>query len=75
MSSVYTYYDPDAPGSSFGTFSILWQIQQCLKAGLPHLYLGYWIAASRKMSYKAAYRPIQGLIDGSWQTLPEPQVP
>jgi arginine-tRNA-protein transferase len=75
MSSVYTYYEPDVPGASFGTFSILWQIQQCLKAGLPHLYLGYWIAASRKMAYKAAFRPIQGLIDGTWQTLPEPQVP
>ncbi len=67
LSSVYTFYDPDVAGASFGTYNILWQIDQCLANGLPRLYLGYWIRASHKMTYKANFRPIEGLIDGQWR--------
>jgi arginine-tRNA-protein transferase len=69
LSSVYTFYDPEIPGS-LGTYSILWQIEQCRALDLPWLYLGYWIAASRKMAYKAGFRPAQLLIDGRWQSPP-----
>ena len=69
LSSVYTFYDPDVSGASFGTYNILWQAAQCRELGLPYLYLGYWIAESRKMAYKSAFKPIEGLIDGRWQTL------
>ena len=72
LSSVYTFYDPDLPGASFGTYNVLWQALQCTTLGLPYLYLGYWIANSRKMSYKSRFRPIEGLIDGHWQTLQIP---
>ena len=65
LSSVYTFYDPEARGS-LGTYSILWQIEQCRSLQLPWLYLGYWIEASRKMAYKAAFQPLQRLIDGTW---------
>jgi arginine-tRNA-protein transferase len=70
VSSVYTFYDPDLPSASFGTYNILWQIAQCSANKLPYLYLGYWIRESRKMSYKAGFRPIEGLLDGVWQELP-----
>ena len=69
LSSVYTFYDPDLPGASLGTYNILWQIAQCAANDLPYLYLGYWIRDSRKMAYKARFRPIEGLIDGVWREL------
>ena len=69
LSSVYTFFDPGWPGASFGTYSILWQLEQCRQLGLPNLYLGYWIHDSRKMAYKARFRPIEGFVDGSWRRL------
>ncbi|UCV18322.1 arginyltransferase [Ferribacterium limneticum] len=75
LSSVYTFYDPDIPNASFGTYNILWQAAQCNALGLPYLYLGYWIAESRKMAYKSAFQPIEGLIDGRWIPLPKPENP
>jgi leucyl-tRNA---protein transferase len=69
MSSVYTFFDPDIKAASFGTYNILWQIERCRKSDLPFLYLGYWIAQSRKMAYKINFQPLQGLIDGRWQPL------
>lgn len=75
LSSVYTFYDPDIPHASFGTYNILWQAAQCAALGLPYLYLGYWIAESRKMAYKSAFHPIEGLLDGRWIPLPKPENP
>lgn len=69
MSSVYTFYDPAVPGSSFGTFGVLWQAAQCAHFGLPYLYLGYWIRQSRKMAYKASFRPLEALQRGAWRIL------
>lgn len=53
-----------------GTYNILWQIEQARLLKLPHLYLGYWIGASPKMSYKAQFRPNEHLIGGRW--VPDP---
>jgi arginine-tRNA-protein transferase len=69
LSSVYTFYDPDRPQAGYGSYAILWQIAYCQQLKLPHLYLGYWIRDSRKMAYKAKFRPLEVFRDGRWTGL------
>lgn len=69
ISSVYTFFDTSNSSASYGSFSILWQIQQALELDLPYLYLGYYIEQSEKMSYKVKFQPIEGLIDDHWQPI------
>jgi arginyl-tRNA--protein-N-Asp/Glu arginylyltransferase len=69
LSSVYTFYDPEFPGS-LGTYGVLWQIKQCRQLKLPWLYLGYWVEQSKKMAYKAGFQPAQYRVDAVWRDDP-----
>ncbi len=67
LSAVYTFFDPDLPQRGLGVFSVLSQIEIARQQGLDYLYLGYWVKASRKMAYKARFRPIEAWNGHQWK--------
>jgi arginine-tRNA-protein transferase len=69
LSSVYTFYEPDLRGASFGTYNVMWQIAQAKKLNMPYVYLGYWIGESQKMAYKINFKPIEARRLGKWEVL------
>lgn len=69
FSMVYSFFDP-APSMqkrSLGTYMILDHIERARKAGLPYLYLGYFVEGSPKMAYKARFQPQEHLTGGGWK--------
>jgi leucyl-tRNA---protein transferase len=69
LSAVYSFFDPDEPRRSLGTYLIMALIAEARRSGLPYAYLGYWIAESPKMSYKARFRPLEGLGPEGWRPI------
>ena len=66
VSAVYSFYDPLQSKRSLGTWSVLWLVEQCQGQGQPFVYLGYWIADSPKMAYKARFPALERLAVGVW---------
>ncbi len=71
LSAVYSFFAPGLEKRSLGTYTILWLIERAKLLGLPYVYLGYWVPESRKMAYKARFRPSEVLIGGAWRMLTE----
>ncbi len=67
LSSVYTFFDPHEAHASYGTYAVLWQIEQAKQLKLHYLYLGYWIEQSVKMQYKSRFKPTELLHNGEWE--------
>lgn len=68
LSAVYTFYDPDASRQrSLGSFAILWQLELLRQAGGHWLYLGYYVAGTHKMRYKANFRPLEVCREQCWR--------
>jgi leucyl-tRNA---protein transferase len=72
LSLVYSFYDPDQPERSLGTHIILDHVAIAREAGLPYVYLGYWVPGSRKMGYKAGFPALEIYKGGQWQALGDP---
>lgn len=72
LSLVYSFYDPDFAARSLGTHVILDHVQIARDAGLPYVYLGYWVPGSPKMGYKARFSALEVYHRGVWQDLGDP---
>lgn len=73
LSMVYSFYEPTLAQNSFGTFMILDHIQIAIEAGLPYVYLGYWVPGSEKMGYKAKFSGLEIYRQGRWESLDDPE--
>ena len=65
LSMVYSFYEPDLARNSLGKWMILDHIEIAREAGLPYVYLGYWVPGSDKMGYKAEFNAMAG---NGWKT-------
>ncbi|WP_209832823.1 arginyltransferase [Ruegeria sp. HKCCE3926] len=72
LSMVYSFYDPNLPQNSLGTYMILDHIEIAREAGLPYIYLGYWVPGSPKMGYKAKFSGLEAYVQGEWQKITDP---
>jgi arginine-tRNA-protein transferase len=75
LSAVYSFFLPGLERRSLGTFTILWLIERAKALDLPYVYLGYWVPESRKMAYKARFRPCEVLSHGTWRVLTDGENP
>ncbi|KGJ05919.1 arginine-tRNA-protein transferase [Paracoccus halophilus] len=72
LSLVYSFYDPAFDSSSLGTYVILDHVELARSAGMPFVYLGYWVPGSRKMDYKARFSALEIYKGGVWQPIGDP---
>ena len=67
-SMIYSFFETDEGArDGLGTYIIMDHIQRAVQAGLPYVYLGYWVEGSPRMRYKIRFRPIERLGPAGWQ--------
>jgi leucyl-tRNA---protein transferase len=68
LSMIYSFFEPyDPKRAGLGTYIILDHIVRAGRAGLPYVYLGYWVETSKRMAYKARFRPLERLGPDGWR--------
>jgi arginine-tRNA-protein transferase len=67
LSMVYSFYEPEEPQRSLGTYMILDHVAKARAMGLPYVYLGYWVDGSPKMDYKRRFLPQERLAPQGWE--------
>ncbi|MFK7744058.1 MAG: arginyltransferase [Roseobacter sp.] len=72
LSMVYSFYAPELERRSMGTYMILDHVQIAREAGLPYVYLGYWVPGSQKMGYKSKFSGLEVYTGGRWQPVTDP---
>lgn len=72
VSMVYSFYKPDMAKRSIGTYLILDHIRIAQDAGLPYVYLGYWVPGSEKMGYKGRFAGLEVFMGGQWSSVADP---
>jgi len=73
-SLVYSFFEPGLERRGLGAFMILDHIRRARNAGLPFVYLGYWVQGSAKMDYKARYKPLEILEPSGWRRLTRAEI-
>ena len=69
LSAVYSFFETESLRAGLGNYVVLWLIDQAQRLQLPYVYLGYWIADSAKMAYKARFQPLECLGPEGWTRL------
>jgi leucyl-tRNA---protein transferase len=70
LSMIYSFYDPEHEDrSGLGTYVILDHVRRASRAGLPYVYLGYWVEGSERMQYKIRFRPMERLGPDGWRRM------
>lgn len=72
LSLVYSFFDTDLSKRSLGSFLILDHIRIAKEAGLPYIYLGYWVPGSPKMHYKSGFSGLEIFLRGQWHPVSDP---
>jgi leucyl-tRNA---protein transferase len=68
LSAIYFFYDPEERHRGLGIWNVLSILRAARERGLPHVYLGYYVAGCRSMEYKATFRPNElRHPDGTWR--------
>jgi len=76
LSMIYSFFDPDeTERNGLGSYIIVDHVLRAQRAGLPYVYLGYWVEGSDRMNYKVRYRPIEKLGRGGWERLQDAASP
>ena len=68
LSMIYSFYDAEAEGRpGLGNYIIMDHIIRAKAAGLPYVYLGYWVEGAARMQYKIRYGPMERLGPDGWE--------